>query len=329
MAKSFIYTDFFDHVIWLKNQVNRDYDSIAPELKTLANHYLTERLRIISKRGGIAEDPELGRPVPYAVFWFADALGYRDVDTIRRLVLALTYSAVVTTIRDDVLDDTIASSDEHEKLADYFSKRSLAVFNRLFDNDPTFWDVHKACEREFETYADWRLASLNMAKVEPLSNSYLWNSSRYFSAVVLPSLAALCILSGKAEKIQDVAKFLKHFSVGWRLFDDLNDWRLDIRSAGYNRSSVLLYMEKEARGLPVTESMVESYLLDKVFINRVCGAMIDNFSRAKQFASTVSSRYLERFMDEQISFHSRRRDYLLARSQGFTSDLSKILSDLG
>ena len=57
----------------------------------------------------------LGKPVPYAVFWFADALGFSDAETVRRLALGLVYVSLHTTIKDDFakslyfLDGTLAS----------------------------------------------------------------------------------------------------------------------------------------------------------------------------------------------------------------------------
>jgi hypothetical protein len=326
MSRSFIYSDFSGEIVWLMGRVRADFDSLPPDLGDLAEYYLSKRLHIISSQGNRLEDPTLGRPVPYAVFWFGDALGLKMVDVIRKLALSLTYSAIATTIRDDVLDETITMTDKYTRLADYFFDRYLSELNILFNQDSSFWEYHRRSGEEFTEYQRWRSGNFDISEYDPFSEDFLYQNSRYFSAVVLPSLAALCIISGKEEKIPQIIEFLRYFSIGWRMFDDLNDWHLDLASDDFNRSSILLFIKKDLGEQPITEKVVDDYFLDDDFINRACGAMIDNFTRARDSLSGLASKYLDEFMMEQIDFHKKRRDYLLERSRSFFSDLEKILS---
>jgi hypothetical protein len=319
-SKSFIYTDFSPDIIWLKERIKKDFFCLSPDLQLLANYYLSNRLSIISPQQNREEDPELGRPVPYAVFWFADALKYKSVETIRKLVLALTYSAIITTIHDDVLDEKVVTTHNHKKLIDFFDDKYKSIFNLFFVKSSNFWKYYRECEEEFQEYQRWRIREIDTLKIDPLSEEYLWQASRYFSAVVKPSLIALCLISGNENEIPRITNFLRFFSIGWRVFDDLNDWHIDFTSSDYNRSSILLLIKQDYGDRQITDSVIQSYFMDEAFINRTCGTMIEYFKCAE---NTVSgkTKYLDKFLAEQIEFHSKRRDYLLGRRRDFFSDL--------
>jgi hypothetical protein len=323
---SFIYSDFFDDVVWLKDRLKIDFASLPDEVRGLGDYYLTQRLFILPRENQeVIDDPELGRPVPYAVFWLSEAMGGLDSELSRKLALAMVYSSIITTIRDDLEDDSILSKGGHERLYEYFAAKHIGIFRMLFPQGSRFWDIYERCEGEIRVYTEWRKASFDVGKIVPYGDGFLWDSSRYFSAVVFPSLAAVGVLKGQEEKIPYVEAYLRFFSMGWRVYDDLKDWRIDLKYEDLNRSSLLCAVRQRSKGEKVTESAVQSCLFDEKFIDETFGAVSSNFLRSIEAAKPLNSRYLTRFMEEQLSFHKRSKAGLLEGRSKFFRELEGIL----
>jgi len=328
MLGSEIYADFSKEINWIRERIREEILTLPNSLKSLAEYYVGKRLIILSdKARPIKFDPELGRPIPYVAFWFADAFGLTNKQVTRKLALGLVYSSLATTVRDDIIDHESPSELRYVTLANMYLHRYLVIFDDLFDPDSKFWYHLASCIKELARYESWNLISNYEHSFDPFSKSFLEESSRYFSAVVMPTLAALAIATNNERKIPLVSKFLQHFSMGWRIYDDLSDWRKDLKIDNWNHSSILLYALQNVDGKSkLDEEVVLSMFLSADFIKKAYGAMLGFFRTARQDVSAFNCSYLSRFMDEQISFHTRKRDGLLRSSLGFYKQLSKILS---
>jgi len=328
MLSSEIYTNFSKEINWIREKIQEETLTFPNSLKSLVEYYVRKRLIILSdKTRPIIFDPELGRPVPYATFWFAEAFGFTKKKVTRRLALGLVYSSLATTIRDDILDHDPSKKGHFFTLANIYLHRYLAIFNYLFDRNSKFWYYLASCIKELERYENWNRISNYDNNFDPFSESFLKESSRYFSAVVMPTIAALAIATGNEGKISIVNRFLKHFSMGWRIFDDLNDWRKDLKVKNLNHSSTLLYTLQNIGGKNnLNEEVVLSMFLSTDFVKKAYGAMLSFFRTARKDVSAFDCSYLTKFMDEQISFQIRKRDSLLRLNSDFYMQLNKILS---
>ncbi len=292
------------------------------------SQYLTQkRLQILSPDiETYLVDPEIGRPVPYATFWFADALKLRDRETVRELALAMVYSSIIVTLHDDAKDNE-KQNEGLKEIETIFRSKYKHIFSRIFYEKSKFWPNYYYCESELSKYDAWNSRPPEPG-VDPLSDDYLWESSRYFSACVLPSLAAIAVLTDQLDKIGVVERFLRPFSMGWRIYDDIKDWVSDLNIRNYNRSTILLEVARmKLYGNPINESDVHSALLSQRFVAKVYETMIKHFEAAKNSVSYPQMEYLTKFMDEQISYQKRQWDNLEKNRDEFYKQLLKVLEN--
>jgi len=145
--------------------------------------------------------------------------------------------------------------------------------------------------------------------------------------VVLPPLAAIAAHAGRPREIKRIYQFLRAFSKGWRVFDDLMDWQRDIRSPRLNRSSVLYYLAKR---LPPKTPMKPNYVLgsflSREFVDDTYGAILRNLRSAGEVLVPLNNSYLSSFIREQLEFHTKRRDALLGFGGTAIASLSSIIS---
>lgn len=326
MRYSWIYSDFSEDFNWIRQKITEEISAYPKTDKSLAQYYVKKRLFIlpdVSRR--INFNPYLGRPVPYTVFWFGEAFGLERKVT-RMLALALIYYSIAITIHDDIIDLEISRELEYPALEKFFFKKYLEVFEKLFNQDSEFWFYFDYWLKEFTRYEAWNHTfDLNCCS-DPFSEAFLKESSRYFSSTVMPTLSGLALISENKNEIPKLERFVEHFSMAWRIYDDLKDWKTDLRTKNLNCSSILIYARNNAgREQELDEKGVSSMFLSTVFVRRAYGAMLDFFKQAKKDVSTLNSHYVSRFLDEQIIFHSGRMDIILKSSSDFYSRLYEIL----
>ena len=329
MYGSEIYKDFTEDIYWIRERIQADVRFFPDSMKPLVEYYIKKRLLIIPSKEriyGSSFDYELGRPVPYATFWFADAFGLKDEAVWRELGLGLLYSALATTIRDDIIDGEGPQDPRRTSLLNFYNHRYLEIFDRLFPRDSSFWYHLSRGIQETARYESWNLLFDEGLEIDPFSEAFLQESSRYFSAVVMPTLAALAVLTGNEGGVEVASRFLRHFSMGWRIYDDFCDWKKDLKRENVNHSSILLYSKQRTQGITkLNEKAVHLMFLDTNFINDSYGAILGLFTKAKRDVTGLDCEYLDKFMDEQLSFHSRRRKLILERSEEVNSEINEKL----
>jgi len=329
MYGSEIYNDFVDDIYWIRERIQADVSFFPDSMKPLVEHYIKKRLLIIPSKEriyGNSFDYELGRPVPYATFWFAEAFGLKDEAVWRELGLGLLYSALATTIRDDIIDGEGPQDPQRTSLLNFYNHRYLEIFDSLFPRDSSFWYHLSKGIQETAKYESWNLLFDDGLEIAPFSEAFLHESSRYFSAVVMPTLAALAVITGYKGGVEVASSFLRHFSMGWRIYDDFCDWKRDLKRENVNHSSILLYIKQKTQGITrLNEKAVHLMFLDADFINDSYGAILGLFTKAKRDIAGLDCKYLDIFMDEQLSFHSRRRKLILERSGELNTEINEKL----
>jgi hypothetical protein len=142
----------------------------------------------------------------------------------------------------------------------------------------------------------------------------------------MPTLVASAYLTDNEGEITKLESYVKHFSMGWRIYDDLKDWKRDLKVIDLNRSSTLIYAKNNLKSnLELNEEMVSRMFLSTDFVNKAYDTMLGFFELAKKDVSSLDSRYISRFLDEQKIFHSRRRDAILESCADFYDRLHEIL----
>jgi hypothetical protein len=322
---SWIYSDFSKDFNWIKNKIKEDISSCPKLVRPLAEYYVKKRLFIlpdVSRR--INFNPYIGRPVPYTVFWFGESFEL-ERKVSRMLALALVYYSISITVHDDIVDLGVSRESEYFALEKFFLKKYLEVFEKLFSQDSEFWFHFERWSKEFAKYEAWNNTFDLDSCSDPFSEAFLKESSRYFSSTVMPTLTGVALISENQDKIPKLERFVEHFSMGWKIYDDLKDWRTDLKIKNLNCSSILIYAKNSAGKEEIDEEGVSNMFLSTQFVRRAYGKMLDFFEQARKDVSTLNCPYISRFLDEQVIFHSGRRDIILKSSSDFYHKLYKIL----
>lgn len=332
MRGSRIYTDFSDEIQWIRESVSSDVSSLPVKLRPLAGFYTGGRLKIIPSTDGFRlTDPRMGRPVPYAAFWFADALGLSQGRLRRLSGLSLVYSSLATTLKDDIEDAVPGNDEARAMLAQFWDQKYLGVLEEIFASPGAFRRSTTWVDDQWRRYRAWRETPLGDLSRRAFSQSFLRESSRYFVAVVLPTLSAIASSAGMESRAPEIKSFLMSFSAGWRVFDDLMDWEKDISAKDLNRSSVLTYIRDRTGGRgTLDENTLLSWFMSSEFIGEAYGTMLRHLRRAREIAAGFGSPYLDAFMDQQVTFQSEKeRELLKSASQMMTAlngGLASVLS---
>ena len=328
MSGSSIYSDFASDAAWIQDAIAMDVSSL-PRDKTVAGLYFTkERLKILKGANQREVSPSVGRPVPYAAFWFANAFSLRDSKFVRQMALCMVYNSLTTTIKDDLEDSATGRRSTLEFLRRYWSGKYSEVVNSEIPAGSAYYRAADTAEEEWRRYDEWNQSFDQTSEFNPYSDRFLASSSRYFVAVVFPPLAALAAEAGRPREINRIHQFLRAFSKGWRVFDDLMDWQRDIGSPRLNRSSVLYYLEKRLPPqTPMKPSYVLSSFLSREFVEDTYRAILRNLRSAGDVLAPLNNSYLSAFIREQIEFHTKRRDALLRLGGTAIASLTSIITN--
>jgi hypothetical protein len=304
---------------------------IPEKLFSLANYYLKKRLFIVNTKN-IRYDPRVGRPVPYLVFWFSDALQVSSEKIINQLALSLYYISIVVSIRDDLVDGRVTidgktgSEHAHVALANYFYGKYYQIFADIFPPKSIFWSILTECLNLWFSYETWSFIYERQVNFYPLSNGFLRQASSYLVWITLPTIAAIAIVSKNQPKLLGIRNFLRNYCMGWKIVDDLRDWRKDLNKPSYNHSTIMYHaMNFVKNGPELDAGLMESIFFDKTFIRSVYGSVLENYANAKRDARSFKSDYLTEFMNTQMDFYAEEKDSLLEASDMLTRSLSMVL----
>jgi hypothetical protein len=326
-----IYLDFRNEVKRLERRHERELASFPRQIDVIARHYLKKRLLILNHKD-MEFDGRLGRPIPYLAFWFADAFGLKDKETIRRLAASLMYISLWVSIRDDLQDGRAAIDDkalcEHAYvcLANIYYSKYVDIFREIFPAESRFWYILTNCLDKWWQYDSWSFLFTYENNTDPLSQKFLRKASSYLPAIMLPTVAAIALLTRNQMKIPLLAEFLKHYWMGWKIVDDIRDWQKDLKLPKYNHSSILYYsLRKASVHSRFGPEYVISTFLDKKSIINIYNAILEFYKAARRDAEKIDSVYLSKFMDIQIEFHADERDYLLRSRLQFIRNLENLI----
>jgi hypothetical protein len=274
-------------------------------------------------------DPELGRPIPYIVFWFAEALNL-DKNIAKRLALGLLYATLAYVVLDDVIDEENNPTLLNLTLGSIYLHNYLATFDDLFEPTSEFWRYLADSNKNFlkSLYDDYTFKheEHNILEFKPLSEQFLWRSCKSYSILVKTILVAITYATKNESKIPIIDRFWYKYAMAHRLHDDLNDWREDLEMDDLNYSPVLVYAiqnyEAESK---LTEDKFLSMLMSDKYVHEIYDVIFKLIDAAKVEAQPLHGLYLSKYIEEQIRFHTRNRDGLLKTTLTFQNQLKNIL----
>jgi len=321
-----IYSDFSEDIEWIRRRIASDVGSLPPALVPLAEYYTKGRLKVVKGSWAFrVPDKRMGRPIPYLAFWVAGALGLAD-ERLRRLSgLSLVYSSIATTIRDDISDSPAHNSGK-ARLDRFWSRRYLETLKEVFPDQRGFKLVTSSADAEWRRYTQWQSNPSAFGHPRPFSADFLRESSRYYIACALPPLSAIAYAVGRKEEVPRITRYLREFSMGWKIFDDLMDWERDLAVEEMNRSSVLIYIRNQmGHSEPVDRIDALSWFLSDQFVRNAYCAMVSFYLKARSAAEPLGDSYLTKFLDEQMRFQTDKRNALLMSASLTRSDFDEGL----
>jgi hypothetical protein len=326
-----IYDDFSDEIVWCKKRILEDCKNLPESLIPLSQYYTSKRILVLpdKDRPVVMIDPELGRPIPYIVFWVTEALGL-DRNIAKRLALGLLYATLAYVVLDDIVDEENDPTLLNVSLGNIYLHNYLASFDGLFDASSGFWHYLADSTKRFmkSLYDDYSFkhGKHDVSEFDPLSEQFLWRSCGSYSILVMTILVAAAYATNNVEKIPALDRFWYKYAMAHRLHDDLNDWMEDLVMEDYNYSPILIYaLQHYEEKTRLSEEKVLSMFMSDEYVNRIYSVIFDLIRAASVEVSSLNEIYLSRYLDEQVIFHTRNRDGLLKTTSSFQRELTNIL----
>lgn len=320
-----IYSDFRDSVEYIVNQSKKDKTEILFNYRDISEYYFNTRLPLLN--GSVVVDRRIGAPIPYLAYWFSDAFGFKDRKIIDDFGLTLNYISIVNCARDDLVDgDLHFNNDEIVSFSNIFYVKYYNIFKQVFPTTSPIWYIIAESMNYWAKCENWNYIYNHKVKDDSFAKPFLENSSKYLVAITFPTIAASAILSGQKDELASTLKFLQNYWMGWKIIDDLKDWKDDLYKSNYNQSSVLYYAIKRTNhlGIALDENSVCSLLMDERFVDEIYNSIAGYYNEAKNSISHLKSKYLTEFIDGQLDYNKSQIKYY----NDMSSELYKTLLDL-
>jgi len=326
-SDSTLYTDFASDVRWVKDRIRSDLQMLPLAMQGVARHYVAQRVKVLHAQDFSSPTHPLSpRPIPYFAFWFAEAFGLRDAER-RFLGLSLAYVVLSSSPRDDLADGSDFAPYELSYLAAWFWERHFCAFKRLFPRESPIWYLLAKSTADWGRSERWELCQDGETTADPFSAASLLHASRYLAAMTFPTLAGAALLRDEAKKLRAVKRFVCNYCMGWRILDDLRDWREDLE-ANTASSCILTFMRKRARlpkGEPLTRELGVSLLTDEAVVSEIYSAMTKFCLAARREADRLRASFVTEFIDEQLLGYDAELKRIRAEKVKFKNSLAQLL----
>ena len=327
-SDSSLYTDFAADTVWIKQSIREECETLPPAVRGVAYYYLTQRVKVLHDRDALCLSHHLSpRPIPYLAFWFAHDFGLADTQVRRLLGLSLVYLGLSSSPRDDLLDAPAFAPDQQTYLARWFWERHFVALTKLFSADSPIWYLVSKSTAEWEHYERWALSQNRHEAADPFSAAFLRDSSRYLAAMLFATLAGVALLSNRAKNVSAIRRFVGYYCMGWRILDDLRDWRDDL-DANIDSSSVLGFLRIRAgipRTVPLTRVLAVSLFSDPSVVSQIYSAMAGFCLAARREAEKLQAGFVTRFIDEQLLGYEEELARIRAEKVKFKDSLDRLL----
>lgn len=322
-----LYTDFTPDIRWIQEHVREESKTLPSAARDVARYYLTKRVKVLPELDQtFSVHHLLPRPIPYLALWFAHDFGLKD--QVRRLLgLSLVYICLSSSPRDDLLDGSGFALQQLMFLERWFWERHFCALRKLFSAASPIWYLLSKSTAEWERSELWELSPNRHAAADPMSAGFLRNSSRYLAAMLFPTLAGVALHTNRAKKVSAIRRFVCHYCMGWRILDDLRDWRDDL-AANIDSSSVLAFLRIRAgipRNVPLKRELAVSLLSDQTVVGEIYSAMSRFYLAARREAEILHAGHVTRFIDEQLLGHATELAWLAAERTKFRNSLAQLL----
>jgi hypothetical protein len=318
---------FDSDILWIQEQVRRDYLSLPTAVGEVAHYYLTRRIKVLPEAKPCQpQHPLVVRPMPYIAFWVSHDFGIANAEIRRLLGLSLVYSAISGSPRDDILDGLAFAPREQRFLEEWFWGKYFLVFKQLFTARSRIWHVLMDCTAEWGKGDQWHLfPDRDVGADDPLSEHFLRETSRYLVALVFPTLAGAAFLSKQAKNLASIRRLVEYCCMSFRIVDDMRDWREDLQNARHNHSSVLYYLKTRLAGMPITIESAVSLLSEETILSHIFARLEKLYVKAKREAENLHAEYVLRYLDRQLIGQEAELKRILAAKQSFGESIASLI----
>jgi len=297
-------------------------------MHAVSRYYVAERVKVLHNRDcSCPSHPLSPLPIPYLAFWFAHAFGIEDVRVKRLLGLGLVYVCLSSSPRDDLFDGSGFAPDQLTYLAHWFWEKYIHALKTLFPADSPIWQLILKSAADWERCERWALSQRNHTAADPLSAGFLRNSSRYLVALLFPALAGAALRSNQASRVSAIRRFVGYYCMGWRILDDLRDWREDLE-ASTETSCVLALLRMRAgipQSVPLSRELAVALFSDQTVVGEIYSAIARFCLAARREAASLQADYVTRFIDEQMLGYKTELARMSVEKANFGNSLAQLL----
>lgn len=332
-SPSCLYTDFTSDIHWIKDSIRDDLSTLPVSMHGVSRYYVSDRVKVLPDDSSLyPSDPLSPSPIPYLAFWFAHDFGIEDVQVRRLLGLGLVYVCLSSSPRDDLVDGSGFPPHQLRYLAHWFWEKYIDALKKLFPAGSSIWQFVLKSAADWERYERWTRSHKKHITADPLSPAFLENASRYLCALLFPALAAVALLSNRAARVRAIRRFVCYYCMGWRILDDLRDWREDLE-ANTHTSCVLALLRIRAgipQSVPLSRGLAVALFSDQVVVGEIYSAMVRFCHAARSEAASLQADYVTRFIDEQLLGYQTELARMTAEKANFGRSLARLLQvDMG
>jgi hypothetical protein len=297
-------------------------------MNEVSRYYVAERVKVLDNcNSSYPNHPLSPSPIPYLVFWFAQDFGFEDAQVRRLLGLGLVYVCLSSSPRDDLFDGSGFPRDQLTYLAHWFWEKYIHAFKKLFPTESRIWRLVLKSATDWKRCERWALSQKKHAAADPFSAAFLGNSARYLVALLFPALSGVALLSNQTARLTAIRRFALYYCMGWKILDDLRDWREDLE-ANIEISCVLALLRIRAgipQSVPLSRELAVTLFSDQAVVGEIYSAMVRFCLLARREAASFQEGYVTRFIDEQMLGYETELAQMRVEKTNFENSLAQLL----
>ena len=115
--------------------------------------------------------------------------------------------------------------------------------------------------------------------------------------------------------------------MGWKIVDDVKDWKDDLSRKDFNQSSILYLALTRSRtlGIDLNEAAMLSFFMDQAFINDIYSTIKQFYLVARNEIADLKSGFLTEFIDREIDYHQSKKEYLTRTNSEFYESIINLV----
>jgi hypothetical protein len=230
------------------------------------------------------------------------------------------------TVKDDFLDGDNQNPDSLI-LSNIFLEKYVELNKPIFSDNSIFWKIFAESLAEWYAGETWEHTS-NLFEYNSLSKEFLLKSSSKLAMLTVPTLASFPILAKEENKIGYLVDMIKNYSIGFKLIDDLADWKIDLKKKNFNCSSLILsYILSTDRNIssegPI-EIDISTLILTTDLIDMIYSSAYDYFRESLKCLDAIGSPNLKLLIEGRMQSIKNLKESVTSSKNAMASQLNSM-----